>query len=507
VKRFRLLMAASVLVAAMAHVPAADAGFPGQNGKIAFVASGDIWTMNPDGSGRAQLTGAAASEGYPSWSPDGTKILFSRSGQVHVMNADGSAVQQVTNRPGGAFHPDWFPDGTEIVYVGNNDVIYTANPDGTNEHALSYSTAPDFYMNDARPAWAPDGAEIAIFGESCGDETCGQLSVFTVRADGTGYRCCLGFPITFFTRHDWSPDARYLVAQDLRGPWNDGLGRDGHQSASLHIADYGTNAAWAPDGTKIVHDYATAFIEGRTGELMLINPDGTGEINITNTPSVDEFTPDWQPLPVNAYVRPKSASPVQVSLVPAYTACTSPNRQHGPPLAFGSCNPPVRASGQLTIGTADSNGKPTKSDSLIRLSALPGPPAVPGDQADVGFEADINDVYQTSLAEYTGELRAVVTLRITDKLNTPHPGGPGAATVSDLGFGFTIPCAGTQDPNEGSSCTIDTSADAVLPGAVTEGRRALWEVAELRVDDGGPDRNVHTPAGNTVFMRPGVFIP
>ena len=34
--------------------------------------------------------------------------------------------------------------------------------------------------------------------------------------------------------------------------------------------------------------------------------------------------------------RPKSASPMQMSLVPAYTPCAAPNRTHGPPLAFPS---------------------------------------------------------------------------------------------------------------------------------------------------------------------------
>ena len=34
----------------------------------------------------------------------------------------------------------------------------------------------------------------------------------------------------------------------------------------------------------------------------------------------------------DAYVRPKGATPLRVSLVPAYQACTVPNRVHGPPL-------------------------------------------------------------------------------------------------------------------------------------------------------------------------------
>jgi hypothetical protein len=45
-------LAASVLV----FPAAAEAAFPGANGKIAFVRDGDIRTMNPDGSGQTDIT-------------------------------------------------------------------------------------------------------------------------------------------------------------------------------------------------------------------------------------------------------------------------------------------------------------------------------------------------------------------------------------------------------------------------------------------------------------------
>src|SRR4029079_142199 len=41
------------------------------------------------------------------------------------------------------------------------------------------------------------------------------------------------------------------------------------------------------------------------------------------------------------YPRPLAASPIQVSLVPAFAECTgASNRTHGPPLAYPSCAPP-----------------------------------------------------------------------------------------------------------------------------------------------------------------------
>ena len=75
-----------------------------------------------------------------------------------------------------------------------------------------------------------------------------------------------------------------------------------------------------------------------------------------------------------------------MSLVPAYNQCTSTNRTHGPPLAHGSCAPPVRASSQLTVGTPDANGQQANSVGSLLLNVLAGDPLTPADEADVAVE-------------------------------------------------------------------------------------------------------------------------
>jgi TolB protein len=51
-----------------------------------------------DGSGLSQVTGDAAANFYPSWSPDGRRVAFSsnRDGDwdIFVMDIDGSNVRQ-----------------------------------------------------------------------------------------------------------------------------------------------------------------------------------------------------------------------------------------------------------------------------------------------------------------------------------------------------------------------------------------------------------------------------
>ena len=47
---------------------------------------------------------------------------------------------------------------------------------------------------------------------------------------------------------------------------------------------------------------------------------------------------------------------------------------------------------------------------------------------------------------------------------------------------------------------------ALVPGAVQTGKRAIWELGQVQVFDGGPDGVVST-AGNSLFETEGVFVP
>ena len=89
--------------------------------------------------------------------------------------------------------------------------------------------------------------------------------------------------------------------------------------------------------------------------------------------------------------RPKSASPISASMVPAYKACTAPNRTHGPPLAFPSCNPPAQSSSSLTVGSPDANGAGANSVGSIRIKVVVGAPGPP-DDSDVLLTGSVSDV-------------------------------------------------------------------------------------------------------------------
>jgi hypothetical protein len=94
---------------------------------------------------------------------------------------------------------------------------------------------------------------------------------------------------------------------------------------------------------------------------------------------------------------------------------------------------------------------------------------------------------------------------VTDKLNGAAPVDPG--TVTDFPFKFTGACSPTPaDTTIGSSCSADTTADAIIPGAVAEGKRTIWEIGTVQVFDGGSDGDVDT-LPNTLFERQGIFVP
>jgi hypothetical protein len=205
------------------------------------------------------------------------------------------------------------------------------------------------------------------------------------------------------------------------------------------------------------------------------------------------------------YPRPTGAGPLRASLVPAYDRCAAPNREHGPPLAHPSCNPPVQSSGQLTVGSPDANQRAASSIGSARLRVVAGNPATSADEANVAFTVSITDVrLKSDLSDYTGELELAAVLRITDKLNGTAPVDGG--TTADLPFPVTVPCVASANTAVGSTCAVNTTADAVLPGVVAEGKRTIWQLAAVRVNDGGPDGLAATP-GNTLFATQGLFVP
>jgi Tol biopolymer transport system component len=165
------------LVAVMLLLPAsARAAFPGANGKIAFDrvdcaqgvgCAGQIYTMNPNGSGQTNLSNNVPVDNRrPRWRPDGQKIAFVDSSGAQIMNEDGSGKTQLAPSNPNARVDSWSPDGQRILYLrglppsgfGARLGIFVANADGTGETPL----ATDAAATNTSPAWSPEGQKIAF---------------------------------------------------------------------------------------------------------------------------------------------------------------------------------------------------------------------------------------------------------------------------------------------------------------------------------------------------------
>jgi hypothetical protein len=224
--------------------------------------------------------------------------------------------------------------------------------------------------------------------------------------------------------------------------------------------------------------------------------------------------------------RPVGATPTRMSLVPAYAPCAAPNRTHGPPLAFASCNPPAQTSAQATVGTPDAFGGGANSASYLHLKSVPCTGNCPSPtMGDMLIHIALNDVRcvptgarcgtanASGPADYSGEMRFSFMVRLTDHWNATAPGGGAdAATVQDFTLDLPVAtatswaCAQSGSTSTGSTCDLYTSLNAQIPGAFREAR-AIWALDAVRIFDGGADGDGDTTADNTVFARPGLFIP
>jgi hypothetical protein len=231
------------------------------------------------------------------------------------------------------------------------------------------------------------------------------------------------------------------------------------------------------------------------------------------------------------HVRPKGASPFYVPTVIAYKACGTPNSTHQGGVAGPSCvapNGPIQESNFLTVGTPDANGAGANSTGFIRLVVKitsPEDVLITSQGTDVRCKpATATTVCAPANAnaadgpDYTGDLTGSAQIRITDHWNGTST--TDAGTVTDLPFSVptNLHCTATNSTTPplgntiGATCGTNTSANAVVPGAVGDTKRGNVEIQTIQIFDGGVNGIggggvVPPPPGSTRFATQGIFIP
>src|SRR6266568_2897387 len=113
-----------------------------------------IFTVNPDGQNRKQLTTGPGGYLWPVWSPDGDKIacmrLITDAPEIWILGKDGTARRKITV----GFLPAWSPDGAKLLFDTNRRgtaEIWVIDADGSNERVLT----SDVRVMPARASWQP----------------------------------------------------------------------------------------------------------------------------------------------------------------------------------------------------------------------------------------------------------------------------------------------------------------------------------------------------------------
>src|SRR6266545_2408903 len=196
------LFSGVVLLTALVVALSADGALSGNRGGF----SPEIYVMNADGSGQANLTRNRAADDAPAWSRDGAKIALSseRDGnwEIYVMQADGTGPTRLTvNRSADDAFPDWSPDGTKIAFHTDRDgnyEIYVMNADGSGQANLTHEARTDALG----PAWSPDGTKIAF---------ASNFEIYVMNADGSGQTNLTRTPRSDDYEPAWSPDGTKIA--------------------------------------------------------------------------------------------------------------------------------------------------------------------------------------------------------------------------------------------------------------------------------------------------------
>jgi Tol biopolymer transport system component len=225
----RGLLLSAVLAIALSSVavaPVADAAFPGQNGRIAYVTTaGDhraIYTVDARGADPRPLIdlGSDRDAINPSWSWDGQSVAFagqtSPGGPFAIYVADGGGSgppRQVTTPPISDTDPTWEPYGTQIAFTrkldGDTSVIAIVT---LSTEAVTTLPVPGVSME---PSWSPDGRTIAFANKaptaSCHQTPC-RFEILHATPDGQTVRRVRWDSLFDLHHPDWSPDGSLVVA-------------------------------------------------------------------------------------------------------------------------------------------------------------------------------------------------------------------------------------------------------------------------------------------------------
>jgi Tol biopolymer transport system component len=153
--------------------------------RVAYISSRDgdneVWTANPRGGDRHQVTHNDDEETAPAFGPHGELAFSSDADGDHeiFVKKPGHDPHQITHNGLADLFPDFSPNGKRIVFartngVGNVDVYSMKAGGGHDKRRLTKD--PEF---DTSPAYSPNGEKIIFESRRDGDD-----EIFVMNANG-----------------------------------------------------------------------------------------------------------------------------------------------------------------------------------------------------------------------------------------------------------------------------------------------------------------------------------
>ena len=143
----------------------------------------EIYTINPNGTGKFQVTKNGANDTDPAYSPSGRRIALSgfdgKDFEIYTIDVHGKNRVQVTKNATNDYDPAYSPSGRRIAYSGFDGKdfdIYTISVRGEKRVQVTKNG-----LNDAEPSYSPNANKITYSGADGNDN-----DIYTVNPDGGG---------------------------------------------------------------------------------------------------------------------------------------------------------------------------------------------------------------------------------------------------------------------------------------------------------------------------------